>query len=136
MRLAHLLLGLVELLGQLLVGVLDVRDPVAFEFDPRLILLDLEAAAMQFEVLVLELPLQIGLVPLYLLHVLLVKLDPLDLEVLEADLGLPLRLREGISFVLRHQELHLEGLLGLVLAGTQDFLVAQLALPQLEGLLV
>jgi hypothetical protein len=135
-RLAHLLLGLVELLGQLLVGVLDVRDPVAFEFDPRLILLDLEAAAMQFEVLVLELPLQIGLVPLYLLHVLLVKLDPLDLEVLEADLGLPLRLREGISFVLRHQELHLEGLLGLVLAGTQDFLVAQLALPQLEGLLV
>ena len=79
MRLAHLLLSLVELLGQLLVGILDVRDPVALELDPRLILLDLEAAAMQFEVLVLELPLQIGFVPLYLLHVLLVKLDPLDL---------------------------------------------------------
>ena len=79
MRLAHLLLGLVELLCQLLVGVLDVRDPVALELDPGLILLDLEASTMKFEVLVLELPLQIGFVPLYLLHVLLVKLDPLDL---------------------------------------------------------
>ena len=136
MRLTHLLFGLGELLGQLLVGVLDVRDPVPLEFYPRLVLLDLEAAAVQLEVLILELPLQIGLVPLYLLHVLLVKLDPLDLEVLEADLGLPLRLGEGVPFVLRHQELHLEGLLGLVLAGTQDFLVAQLALPKLEGLLV
>ena len=136
MRLAHLLLGLVELLGQLLARVLDVRDPVPLELDPGLVLLDLEASTMKLKVLVLELPLQIGFVPLYLLHVLLVKLDPLDLEVLEADLGLSLRLGEGVSFVLRHQELHLEGLLGLVLAGTQDFLVPQLALPQLEGLLV
>jgi len=117
-RLAHILLDLVELLCQLLVGVLDVRDPVALELDPRLVLLDLEAATVKLEVLVLELPLQIRLVPLYLLHVLLVKLDPLDLEVLEADLGLPLRLGESVPFVLRHQELHLKGLLGLVLAGT------------------
>jgi len=135
-RLAHILLDLVELLCQLLVGVLDVRDPVALELDPRLVLLDLEAATVKLEVLVLELPLQIRLVPLYLLHVLLVKLDPLDLEVLEADLGLPLRLGESVPFVLRHQELHLKGLLGLVLAGTQDFLVAELALPKLESLLV
>jgi hypothetical protein len=101
-RLAHLLLDVIELLGQLLVGVLDVCYPVTLELDPGLVLLNLEAASMQLKVLVLELPLQIGLVPLYLLNMLLVKLDSLDLQILEADLSLPLRLREGISFILGH----------------------------------
>lgn len=136
MRLAHLLLDVVELLGQLLVGVLYVCYPVTLELDPRLVLLNLEAATMQLKVLVLELPLQIGFVPLYLLNMLLVKLDSLDLQILETDLSLPLRLRQCISFVLRHQELHFKSLLGLVLAGTQDLLIAELALPQLKGLLV
>ena len=91
---------------------------------------------MQLKVLVLELPLQIGLVPLYLLNMLLVKLDSLDLQILQADLSLPLRLREGVSFILGHQELHFKSLLGLVLVSTQDLLIAELALPQLKGLLV
>jgi hypothetical protein len=89
-RLAHLFLVVVELLGQLLVGILDVCYPITLELDPGLILLNLEAATMQLKVLVLELPLQIGLVPLYLLNMLLVKLDSLDLQILEADLSLPL----------------------------------------------
>ncbi len=102
MHLAHLLLDVVELLGHLLVEILDVCYPVTLEFDTGLVLLNLEAATMKLKVLVLELSLQIGFVPLYLLNMLLVKLDSLDLQILEADLSLPLRFREGISFVLCH----------------------------------
>ena len=102
MCLTHLLFDVIELLGQLLVGILDVCYPVTLKLDAGLVLLNLEAATMHLKVLVLELPLQIGFVPLYLLNMLLVKLDSLDFKILEADLCLPLRLRQCVSFILCH----------------------------------
>lgn len=91
---------------------------------------------MVLEVLVLELPLQVCLVTLDLLHMFFVKLDPLYLKVFQPYLSLPLCFRQSIALVAGHQELDLEGLLGLALAGPKHFLVADLTLTELKRRLV
>lgn len=91
---------------------------------------------MVLKVLILELALEVSLVALDLLYMLLVKLDSLHFEVFKSDLSLPLRLGECVSFVAGHEKLHFQGLLGLVLSGTEDFLIADLALTHFEGLLI
>ena len=100
------------------------------------VLFDLEAAPVVLEVLVLELALVLRLELLNGLQLLLLQPALRQLQLFDLDFAVFLRLLQLVLISAQHVLVQLEGLLQLRFTRSSHFLIAQLLLAVLEGLLV